>query len=72
MTSVIVTPLQPPFKNDVMHFDFHGFGKTLSVSKRDGERILALFAGAPIGRQVVLGPSPLAGDDERIEVSVLQ
>ena len=43
MASVVVTPLQPPFRQDVMHFEFKGIRKSLTVSIADGERIKALL-----------------------------
>lgn len=67
--AVTVTPLQPPFTRDVMHFHFEGRRKILTVSLADGERIQALLQGRPEGRVVVLDP---ADNDRDIRVSVVQ
>jgi hypothetical protein len=68
-STVVVTPLQPPFVGDVMHFHFAGKSKILSVSTTDGERILAMVQGQPAGRQVVL---EAVDNDIDIRVSVVQ
>ena len=70
MASVVVTPLQPPFTQDVMHFKFKGVHKSLTVSIADGERIKALLGHQPINRDVILGP--VEDNDIDIMVSVLQ
>jgi hypothetical protein len=70
MASVVVTPLQPPFTQDVMHFEFKGIRKSLTVSIADGERIKALLGNKPINRDVILGP--VEDNDIDIMVSVLQ
>jgi hypothetical protein len=51
---VDVTPLQPPFRQPVMKFQFFEDGGTLAVSPKDGSRIKALLNGAEQGRIVVL------------------
>jgi hypothetical protein len=71
MSSCVVTPLTPPFSEDVMNFQFFGEEKVLAVSKRDGRKIIDLLGGNdPAGRAVIL--EPIEGDDEKIRVSVLQ
>lgn len=69
MASVVVTPLQPPFTQDVMKFEFKGVYKMLAVSMADGNRIKALLGGNPINRDVVI--APVEGSDD-ISISVLQ
>jgi hypothetical protein len=72
MASVVVTPLQPPFKHhrEVMHFHFQGKRKILTVSVEDGERIKAMLGGNPDDRQVIL--EPVEDNDVDIRVSVVQ
>ena len=70
MSSVVVTPLQPPFTQDVMHFEFKGVRKILTVSIADGERIKALLDHNPVNRDVILGP--VEDNDIDIMVAVLQ
>jgi len=70
MTKCIVTPLQPPFNQDVTYFNFDGIDRTLVVSQQDAAKIFALFGSSPIKRAVILSPIP--GDTVRIEVSALQ
>jgi hypothetical protein len=72
MASVVVTPLQPPFKHhrEVMHFHFAGKHTILTVSVEDGERIKAMLGGDPTDRTIVL--EPIDGNDIDIRISVLQ
>ena len=71
MTKCIVTPLQPPFNQDVTLIDMAGDGdKTLAVSREDAAKIFALLGGFPIKRTIILSPVP--GDELKIEVSALQ
>jgi len=70
MASVVVTPLQPPFSQDVMHFEFRGVRKILTVSIDDGNRIKALLGGKPINRDVIIGPAE--DNDIDVVISVLQ
>ncbi len=65
ITSVKVTPLEPPFDQDVMHFTFAGEFKELAVSLADGEAIKDLLGGAPVNRMVVLEAE---GDDIRVSL----
>jgi hypothetical protein len=65
--TVSVTPLQPPFQDDVMFFKFNEFDKQLAVSKQDGEKIKAMLSNAPVGREIVL-----AKDGDMICVYVAQ
>ena len=67
--TILITPLQPPFAQDVMYFTFNDYGKQLAVSKLDGERIKALLGGSPLGRSVVLEK---ANDGKRMRVFVVQ
>jgi hypothetical protein len=67
--TIVVTPLSPPFAQDVMYFTFTGYEKQLAVSKLDGERIKTLLGGSPLGRSVVLEQ---AGDGKRMRVFVVQ
>jgi hypothetical protein len=66
---VEVTPLQPPFTSDVVHFEFRGWDKILTVSREDGERINALFSGKAEGRDIVLEATE---DGQKIKVMVSQ
>ena len=83
-TSVKVKPLQPPFQGKVMHFSFKNKStdqhirqrlskqyavEQLAVSKKDGEKIMALMAGNVAGREINLSA---AGDGVHIIVSVVQ
>jgi hypothetical protein len=70
MSSVVVTPLQPPFAQSVMHFQFKGVRKYLTVSIADGERIKALLGNKPINRDVIIGP--VDNNDIDVMISVLQ
>jgi len=70
MASVVVTPLQPPFDQDVMHFQFRGVRKILTVSIDDGNRIKALLGYKPINRDVIIGP--VENNDIDVMISVLQ
>jgi len=70
MASVVVTPLQPPFTQDVMHFEFEGVSKILTVSIADGNRIKALLGGKPVNRDVIIGP--VEDNDTDVMISVLQ
>ena len=70
MASVVVTPLQPPFTQDVMHFEFEGVRKILTVSIADGNRIKALLGGNPVNRSVIIGP--VENNDTDVIVHVLQ
>lgn len=65
---VLVTPLRPPFEGLAMFFKFDTGPKTLAVSHRDGQRIVALLNNAPLGRTITLSA---AGDKIKVEV-VLQ
>lgn len=70
-TTVIVTPLQEPFDQSVMKFEFKQFDKILAVSMEDGAKIKAMLGNlSPIDREIVLSPVP--GDDVRIEVSLVK
>jgi hypothetical protein len=69
--SCIVTALQPPFRDDVMKFEFAGYEKILAVSMQDGAKIIELLGGNnPVGRTVIL--EAVAPGDEKIRVCVLQ
>ncbi len=70
MSSVVVTPLQPPFDQDVMHFQFKGVRKILTVSINDGKRIKAMLGNKPINRDVIIGP--VENNDIDVMISVLQ
>jgi len=70
MASVVVTPLQPPFTQDVMHFEFEGVRKILTVSIEDGNRIKTLLGGNPVNRSVIIGPAE--NNDIDVVIWVLQ
>ena len=68
MASILVTPLLPPFKQDVMTFEFAAQNKKLTVSLADGERIKALFGDKMVGRDLVLEYA----DQDHIRIYVSQ
>jgi hypothetical protein len=68
--SVVVTPLSPPFRQNIMRFSFEGIDTQLAVSLADGRRIKALLGDAPIDRVVVL--EPVEGNSLNIRISVVQ
>jgi len=71
-TSVLVTPLAPPFSGKVAFVDFEprddGTAKTLAVSMRDYDKLTALFANQMMGRALVM---EAAKDGKRIRISVV-
>jgi hypothetical protein len=66
--SVVVTPLQPPFRGRVMFFRFRSGEHVLALSLRDGGRVVELLGGAPEGREIAVE----AVGETKIRVSVCQ
>lgn len=66
LSSVLVTPLQPPFPRGTRTLSFDGGTKDLAVSEGDAARIDALLGGQTKGRRVVLEAE---GDLIRVSLS---
>lgn len=61
--SILVTPLEPPFPDDVVFFGFHGENKQLAVSRTDGIAIQNMMGGNVKGHPITLVPE---GDKIRV------
>ena len=67
--SIVVTPLQPPFEEDVMFFSFED-GNQLAVSKAEGQMLKSMLGGGAhvVGRTIIL--SKVDDSREQIRVTV--
>jgi hypothetical protein len=57
LSSVLVTPLQPPFKQNFWTISFGDDTDLLALSAEDHAKVKALMAGQMQGQHIVLGPA---------------